>query len=690
MLLRAALVAACLLVPSAAYADTLDGSVTMVGESGDYVSQGNTFLFDQSGTLDVSGTASKVEIDTPTPPGAVFGYTLVFEAPQGQTLAPGDYPNAQRFPFETGDNAGLSVYGDGRGCNEEFDRFVVKDIHVTAGGVPDRFWATYELHCEQPHRPALTGEVRVGEPAASTPEKVEPRAIAYRNTDVGSASPGIPLTVTAGPSGANIGAVALQGAGAGQFHVDSDGCTGQSLPAAATCQVYVSARPTAAGDQAAQLAVTDTSTDVTTVDLSLQPQSDVTAITPTSGPLSGGTSLTITGRNFTGVTDVKIGGVSATSYTVTSPTRITAITPPGDAGWTGVEIFGAHGHSWASPNGDFDYVMPTTTTLDATPQTSVFGAPVSYTATVDADGGSPFGLVEFSIDGSDVAGVSLSGGKAHDSLVADVGSTVRADYAGGNNYGASFGTVQPDIAPAPTSTTLTSTANPISPFAAFTITAHVANTATGIRPFGSVQFYSNGVPVLDPIELDQNGDAGIIGKQAAGTYAIRADYVDDTADIPDFKPSSGTLSEQVGATPVTTATTPITTTTPTVPTVTGPNNAFFASKPSSNAGAIVLSVQSGDVGALTYVAKTVQKFAQTSRTRKSPVIYARGKAITPGGRKTMRLVIRPNAAAKRLLARKKHLKLSLSLTFQSSRGGSPNHSVVGVTVSSKKAATPRP
>jgi len=56
----------------------------------------------------------------------------------------------------------------------------------------------------------------------------------------------------------------------------------------------------------------------------------ITSFTPANG--FSGSTLTITGSNFTGATDVRLGGVPVTSFTVNSPTRITATVGAGASG----------------------------------------------------------------------------------------------------------------------------------------------------------------------------------------------------------------------------------------------------------------------------------------------------------------------------------------------------------------------
>ena len=71
----------------------------------------------------------------------------------------GVYENAARFPFQDPSQPGLSVSGDGRGCNTLTGRFEVNQVVYGANNEIDAFWATFEQHCEGA-APALRGEIR--------------------------------------------------------------------------------------------------------------------------------------------------------------------------------------------------------------------------------------------------------------------------------------------------------------------------------------------------------------------------------------------------------------------------------------------------------------------------------------------------------------------------------------------------
>ena len=88
----------------------------------------------------------------------------------------------------------------------------------------------------------------------------------------------------------------------------------------------------------------------------------VTGVSPTTGPAAGGTTVVITGTGFSPVSGefeystVAFGGTAAASYTIDSPTQITAVTPPQDAGTVYVRVKnGGGGTSAMVPGDEFTY-----------------------------------------------------------------------------------------------------------------------------------------------------------------------------------------------------------------------------------------------------------------------------------------------------------------------------------------------
>jgi IPT/TIG domain-containing protein/WD40 repeat protein len=64
----------------------------------------------------------------------------------------------------------------------------------------------------------------------------------------------------------------------------------------------------------------------------------ISGIAPKSGPSAGGTAVTITGTNLTGASAVHFATSEAESFTVNSPTSITALSPPGARGAVDVTV----------------------------------------------------------------------------------------------------------------------------------------------------------------------------------------------------------------------------------------------------------------------------------------------------------------------------------------------------------------
>ncbi|KFE62541.1 IPT/TIG domain-containing protein [Hyalangium minutum] len=121
----------------------------------------------------------------------------------------------------------------------------------------------------------------------------------------------------------------------------------------------------------------------------------ITDVAPLTGPLAGGTSVVLSGQGFGGATDVLFGGVPAAAFTVESPTRITATTPPGTTlGAVEVRIVTPR-DSWSARSG-FTYV-------DAAGPFALYGV-------FPHVGARPDGTVTLTGQGLDAPGLSVSFG----------------------------------------------------------------------------------------------------------------------------------------------------------------------------------------------------------------------------------------------------------------------------------------
>jgi hypothetical protein len=149
----------------------------------------------------------------------------------------------------------------------------------------------------------------------------------------------------------------------------------------------------------------------------------ITGTSPISGPSSGGTSVVITGTNFLNATSVQFGSVNATSYTVNSPTQITATAP---AGTTTVDVTvitpqgtSAHGaldeYTYTFSNNGYSITLSASTTSPAA------GGSVVLTATANKDvGPTPYGISIFDV----TAGTELVHSGSGASTTATVTNTV--------------------------------------------------------------------------------------------------------------------------------------------------------------------------------------------------------------------------------------------------------------------------
>jgi hypothetical protein len=140
------------------------GSLSFSGDPGDYITGGQSYAYSTGAGDQLSVSASE---DTSHVGVSLNGYNgdwwyLDFDAPGSQPLAPGTYDGATRYPFN-GAGPGLSLDGNGRGCNTLTGTFTVLNAVFGPNGHVQTFDATFEQHCEG-WEAAARGEVHIANP----------------------------------------------------------------------------------------------------------------------------------------------------------------------------------------------------------------------------------------------------------------------------------------------------------------------------------------------------------------------------------------------------------------------------------------------------------------------------------------------------------------------------------------------
>lgn len=192
-------------------------SLSMTGDPGDFILGGRTeFLTPADGTFNVNGTASNGVVSMTFFSSTEF-WEADFAAPNGQPLAVGTYTGAARYPFEAPSQPGLSIFGDGAGCNTLTGSFTVLEVSYGADSNIASFDATFEQHCEGA-TPALRGEFRFNAHPnlfLTVPSRLN--AIENQNTN---------FTVTATDSQSRHVVLSATGLPAGATFVDNGDNTG--------------------------------------------------------------------------------------------------------------------------------------------------------------------------------------------------------------------------------------------------------------------------------------------------------------------------------------------------------------------------------------------------------------------------------------------------------------------------------
>jgi PKD repeat protein len=252
-------------------------------------------------------------------------------------------------------------------------------------------------------------------------------------------------------------------------------------------------------------------------------------------------------------------------------------------------------------------------------------------------------------------------------------------------------------------------ANDVAPTASFSISPNPAPAGSSVAfsgggssdPDGSIATYSWDF-----------GDGSALGSgatpshiyAAAGKYTVKLTVTDNGGQTGTLT-HSATIDPIVGPVVITGAPSLVTATSGLVPALTPQPSSAFSAVAATNptSGAITLTVSVGDPGTLKWLA-TFQngKFgvfaASTSKCKKgfvrlngrcraAKIVFARGsKSVTAPGSVTFKL--KPSASAlkalKNALKHKKGLPVAVTLTFQSSLGGSPVSQTRLLTIKLKK------
>ena len=193
----------------------------LTGDPGDYISGGQTHYFTPAdGTFSAYTNYSNGVTVAFNTPGFSHWWYLNFAAAGNQQLTPGVYTNAVRWPFHSS-TPGLSVYGDGRGCNTLTGSFEVKEVVYGTDAFGKvtvlSFRANFEQHCEG-FAVAARGEIRYN---ATVPiEMTAPTAVNALERDL------VSFTVSAADTQGRHVTLTANGVPQGATFVDNGNNTG--------------------------------------------------------------------------------------------------------------------------------------------------------------------------------------------------------------------------------------------------------------------------------------------------------------------------------------------------------------------------------------------------------------------------------------------------------------------------------
>jgi|GEM_PF-1222370 len=287
------------------------------------------------------------------------------------------------------------------------------------------------------------------------------------------------------------------------------------------------------GNDVVLTANTTTVSTTTTVATSASPSVFGQSVTFTATVVQGSGSTIPTGNvTFTN------GATTLGTATLDSAGKATLSTSTLAVGgpYTITASYGASG-SFTASSGTINQTVnkaTTTSTVSATPNPSVYGQSVTFTATVSAVApgvGNPGGTVNFFDGSTNLGSGTITAGVATLSTSSlSIGArTITVQYNGDGNFnGSTSSAITQTVNKATTSTLLTSGLNPSTFGQSVTFTATVSVVSPGVgTPAGTVNFF-NGATLLGSGTLSANEATFTTSSITAGTNGIYAMYVGDT------------------------------------------------------------------------------------------------------------------------------------------------------------------
>ncbi len=243
---------------------------------------------------------------------------------------------------------------------------------------------------------------------------------------------------------------------------------------------------------------------------------EITSISPNHGPATGGTSVDIYGSEFAnGGTSVSFGATPAASVTWFDSTHIRAVSPAHDSGVVHITATTGAGTSNTSSSDEYTYnpvlfsVSPPNGPAEGGQSVTILGAGLNG-ATAVSFGGTP--AASFTV---------VNSGRIDAVTPAHAGGTVllTVTTSGGGTSNAIFYTFQ-----FPTTTTVTSSANPSIVGASVTFTATVSPVPNG----GTLSFTDNASPIagcqLLPVNTLTGTATCTVTYTSVGGHSIVATY----------------------------------------------------------------------------------------------------------------------------------------------------------------------